>query len=79
VIDLFSGFGTHDTLQLQLRPTRDDLDTCKARTCMIPFVKEMVPVVDKSAGRVLINPPEGLLDMTSTKSIKVGHTAMLGG
>jgi len=31
VIDLFSGFGTHDTLQLQLRPTRDDLDASKAR------------------------------------------------
>ena len=31
VIDLFSGFGTHDTLQLQLRPTMEDLNACKAR------------------------------------------------
>ena len=31
VIDLFSGFGTHDTLQLQLRPTKAGLDESRAR------------------------------------------------
>jgi len=38
---------------------------------MIPFVKEMVPLVDKEARRILVSPPEGLLDMNSTKTIKV--------
>lgn len=30
---------------------------------LIPFVKSMVPVVDVEAGRVEIDPPEGLLDI----------------
>ena len=41
------------------------------RTCMIPFVKEMVPLVDKEARRILVSPPEGLLELTSVKAIKV--------
>lgn len=43
---------------------------------MIPFVKEMVPVVDKPAGRILITPPEGLLDLTSTRAVKVSRCPM---
>ena len=44
---------------------------------MIPFVKEMVPLVDKEARRILVSPPEGLLDMTSTKSIKARPPCLL--
>jgi 16S rRNA processing protein RimM len=30
---------------------------------LVPFVREIVPVVDLSAGRVVLTPPEGLLDL----------------
>ncbi len=33
----------------------------KTQTILIPFVKEIVPVVDLAAGRIEITPPEGLL------------------
>ena len=31
---------------------------------LVPFVKAMVPVVDVAAGRLEVEPPEGLLDLT---------------
>ena len=33
------------------------------KTILIPFVKEIVPVVDVAAGRIEITPPPGLLDL----------------
>lgn len=35
----------------------------KPATVLIPFVKEIVPVVDLEAGRLEINPPPGLLEI----------------
>jgi len=35
----------------------------KPRTLLIPFVEEIVPVVDVAAGRIEITPPPGLLDL----------------
>ncbi|GHF62897.1 ribosome maturation factor RimM [Amycolatopsis bartoniae] len=32
------------------------------RTVLVPFVREIVPVVDVAGGRVVLDPPEGLLD-----------------
>lgn len=32
------------------------------RTVLVPFVREIVPVVDVTGGRVVLDPPEGLLD-----------------
>lgn len=29
---------------------------------LIPFVREIVPTVDVRGGRVVVDPPEGLLD-----------------
>jgi 16S rRNA processing protein RimM len=34
------------------------------RTVLVPFVREIVPVVDVAGGRVVLDPPEGLLDDT---------------
>jgi len=39
------------------------LDSQKT-TVLIPFVQEIVPVVDLETKRLEINPPEGLLDLT---------------
>lgn len=33
------------------------------REVLVPFIREMVPTVDVSAGVVVIDPPEGLLDL----------------
>jgi 16S rRNA processing protein RimM len=30
---------------------------------LVPFVREIVPVVDQAAGRVVLDPPEGLFDL----------------
>lgn len=30
---------------------------------LVPFVREMVPTVDRAGGRVVIDPPEGLFDL----------------
>jgi len=34
---------------------------------MVPFAKAMCPEVDLREGRILVNPPEGLLDLVSRK------------
>jgi 16S rRNA processing protein RimM len=33
------------------------------RTALVPFVKAIVPEVDLAAGRIVLTPPEGLLDL----------------
>jgi 16S rRNA processing protein RimM len=35
----------------------------EGRTALVPFVKAIVPRVDLAAGRVVVDPPEGLLDL----------------
>ncbi|MDJ0575019.1 MAG: ribosome maturation factor RimM [Xenococcaceae cyanobacterium MO_234.B1] len=37
--------------------------TSKPATILIPFVKEIVPVIDTDQGRIEISPPDGLLDI----------------
>jgi 16S rRNA processing protein RimM len=35
----------------------------EGRTALVPFVKAIVPEVDLAGGRVIVDPPEGLLDL----------------
>jgi hypothetical protein len=42
--------------------------TGPAAELLVPFVKAMVPVVDVSARRLEVDPPEGLLDLTAEPS-----------
>jgi 16S rRNA processing protein RimM len=46
------------TKRKQFRPKSN-----KPVTILIPFVKEIVPIVDLETGRIEINPPTGLLDI----------------
>ena len=46
------------------RPTR--LTTPKGPELLIPFVKEMVPVVDLAGHRVVVELPEGLLELSDS-------------
>jgi 16S rRNA processing protein RimM len=49
-------FGAGDLLEVALSGTR--------RTVLIPFTAAVVPVVDIEAGRIVVDPPAGLLDET---------------
>jgi 16S rRNA processing protein RimM len=46
-------YGAGDMLEID-RPGRRSLD--------VPFTRAIVPVVDVAAGRVVVDPPAGLLD-----------------
>lgn len=39
------------------------LDRGDAADALVPFVTEIVPTVDVSGGRIVIDPPDGLLDL----------------
>lgn len=55
--------GTHDLLRVKLDHSTDIVDLNLAPTAMIPFVKEIVPIVDRAERRLGIEPPEGLLNI----------------
>jgi len=50
-------FGSGDTLELE-RP--------EAPPIMVPFTRAVVPIVELAAGRLVLDPPPGLLDETET-------------
>ena len=37
--------------------------TAAGRDALVPFVTAIVPEVDVAAGRIVVDPPEGLLDL----------------
>ena len=57
VVDLFTA--GHDLLEIQLKT--DNQSEKKTQKVLIPFVYEIVPVVDIDNNRIEINPPKGLL------------------
>lgn len=58
IVDVHNS-GASDLLRVQLIPSNRGKDI----RIWIPFVKDIVPVVDIAANRVEITPPEGLLDL----------------
>lgn len=54
-------FGASDLLEIQ---------PVSGRTYYVPFTKDIVPEIDLAAGRLIINPPEGLIDDGSGKHNK---------
>ncbi|ACB51152.1 rRNA processing protein [Crocosphaera subtropica ATCC 51142] len=62
VIDLFTT--GHDLLEIQLiNNSEREAKKTKERKVLIPFVYEIVPVVDLENNRIEINPPKGLLSL----------------
>lgn len=59
VVDIMDGTGTHDVLCVEHANTD--------ATILLPFAKEIVPVVDITQGVLQITPPEGLLEMYQKK------------
>lgn len=58
VVDLMSA--GHDLLEVKPHSSNK-----REKTILIPFVREIVPVVDLEAGKVEITPPDGLLEINS--------------
>uniref|UniRef100_A0A7S0G5Z6 RimM N-terminal domain-containing protein n=1 Tax=Rhodosorus marinus TaxID=101924 RepID=A0A7S0G5Z6_9RHOD len=52
----------HDMLEIMIDDNAEDL-------VLVPFVKQLVPVVDIEGGEILIDPPEGLLDVAKVNLI----------
>jgi len=72
--DLSSVPGMSDLLEVEYEVEEDDPGSyCATKTmsCLIPFVKEIVPYVDIQEGKVMITPPPGLLDLAVVKKEKV--------
>jgi len=62
VIDVFSA--GNDLLEIKLhRPPLSSKKKKKIPKILIPFVKEIVPIVDVEGGRIEIDPPPGLLEI----------------
>ena len=62
VVDVFTA--GNDLLEIKLRAdTETEVKQNKAKKVFIPFVYEIVPVVDLKQNRIEINPPKGLLDL----------------
>jgi 16S rRNA processing protein RimM len=59
VVDIMDGTGTHDVLCIE--------HVDKEGTILLPFAREIVPVVDITEGILQITPPEGLLEMYQKK------------
>lgn len=59
-------FGAGDTLEIE---------RSAAPPLMVPFTREVVPVVEVAAGRLVITPPPGLLDPGAAASPSVEETA----
>lgn len=53
-------------VELHDRPVQDLLEVrlTNGRTGYVPFVEQLVPVVDVDGGRVVVDPPPGLFDLT---------------
>lgn len=62
---LLDGSSVGTVSALHQRPAQDLIEVAltDGGTAYVPFVEQMVPVVDVEAGRVEIDPPPGLLDL----------------
>ena len=62
VVDIFSA--GHDLLEIKLiTDTETEVKHKKEKKVFVPFVYEIVPVVDLEQHKIEINPPIGLLDL----------------
>ena len=69
IVDLYDGTGAHDTLDIKLNDDfAQTLDTKEEKTdkkkayVLVPFVRDIVPVVDTKEKFCVISPPQGLLE-----------------
>jgi len=59
-------FGAGDTLEIERRGSPP---------AMVPFTREIVPIVDIDTGRLIVDPPPGLLDEAGAELVSVRDRA----
>lgn len=57
--------GSHDLLRVEIDVAQRRHDATLGPSAMIPFVKEIVPVVDRTGRKLGVDPPEGLLNISA--------------
>ncbi|MDH6097604.1 ribosome maturation factor RimM [Anabaenopsis sp. FSS-46] len=66
VVDVISA--GNDLLQVEMHQENEPVTSEKSlKTVLIPFVKEIAPVVDLSSRRIEITPPPGLLELAISR------------
>jgi 16S rRNA processing protein RimM len=66
VVDVISA--GNDLLQVEMHQQNEPVTSEKSlKTVLIPFVKEIAPVVDLSSRRIEITPPPGLLELAISR------------
>lgn len=71
---MYDSTGSYSLLRVRLAPNEDDVQQSKYRSILVPFVEDMVPVVDVDAGQLLLSLPEGLLETASAKKLRRPYT-----
>lgn len=74
VVEVLEGTGTYDTLRVVLCQTEADKLESQVRVSSIPFVKEICPTVELATKKILVTPPEGLLDIYKTTKVAPSRT-----
>ena len=69
--------GMHDFLELVLPRGQGGTASIYDELVLIPFVPQLVPVVDIKDGSIYVDPPEGLLDLSYSRHEKVRIKAFL--
>ena len=67
-VELADGTALGELADVIHLPAQDLLSviTPDSREILVPFVSEFVPTIDVAAGRVVITPPPGLLELDET-------------
>ncbi len=70
VVEVYGGTGEYDVLRIQLALRASDVTRSKLRTVLMPFAAPLCPEVDLRGRRLVVAPPEGLLDLVSNVSLR---------
>lgn len=74
VTEVYDNAASYSLLRLRLAPEEADIAASKYRSVLVPFVTEMVPVVDMAGGLLQLSLPEGLLDTASSTKLGKAYT-----
>lgn len=75
--DISSVPGLHDMLEVILSKGNTSLPSLSDELVLIPFVPEIVPMVDLAGGAIYIDPPTGLLDLSFVRKEKIRIKGLL--
>lgn len=74
VTEVYDNGASYSLLRIRLAPEEPDIAASKYRSVLVPFVSEIVPTVDVTAGEIGLTLPEGLLETASTTKLRKAYT-----